>query len=328
MRLITPITLVNSQSASTPAPFQQMIQAPILFRNGVRFWSPTDGWLYAWLESISNDIGTIWVKILSSIPANGTYQLYMIQDSTLPMDGVYWGEAPQLSSTYAQYDNGALVFNFYDNFAGTSLSSKWTSFATTSGGPSYSVNNGLIESGASTSSGTWEAIHVYTTSTYTPSTLEVYVSTFTGTSISAVFKIGYATTAPTSGGDSGSQDWYAYDWEEAIGYMLEKVVSGGWSGLGSRNYAWSAGIYSLYWPATGNEEGTFNYSNYVISSTNSSLTWGPSYIDLKFQTTSTTSSEVIYQWVRTRAYPPDGVMPSASLGAPQYSGELITVTVP
>ncbi|MFP3209659.1 MAG: hypothetical protein RXR82_08265, partial [Nitrososphaeria archaeon] len=286
------------------------------------------GWLYAWLESISNGVGTIWVKIPSSIPAGGTYQLYMIQDSTLPMDGVYWGEAPQLSPTYAQYDNGASVFDFYDNFAGTTLSSKWTSFATTSGGPSYSVNNGLIESGASTSSGTWEAIHVYTTSTYTPSVLEVYVPTYTGASISTTaLKFGYATVAPASGGDSGTHDWYAYDWNEGLGYVLEKIISGTWYNLGNSNNAWSPGIYSLYWPATGNEEGTFNYSNYVISSTDSSLTWGPSYIDLKFQTNSTTSSEVIYQWVRTRAYPPNGVMPSVSLG-PQYSGELITVTVP
>ena len=39
----------------------------------------------------------------------------------------YLGEAPQLSSTYAEYDNGYYVFvkgipqGFYQNFAGTSL---------------------------------------------------------------------------------------------------------------------------------------------------------------------------------------------------------------
>ncbi|MFP3209694.1 MAG: hypothetical protein RXR82_08470, partial [Nitrososphaeria archaeon] len=274
---------------------------------------------------------TIWVKIPSSIPAGGTYQLYMIQDSTLSMDGVYWGEAPQLSPTYAQHDNGANIFNFYDNFAGTSLSSKWASYASV---PelTYSVNNGLIESGTSSSSGTWEAIQVYTVSTYTPSILEVYVPTDTGASVSATaLKIGYATVAPGPGGIIGLHDWYAYDWQSSgggpVGYMLEKVVSGTWSNLGNITASWSAGIYSLYWPATGNVVGTFNYSNYVISSTDSSLTWGPSYISLEFQTTSMTPSEVIYQWVRTRAYPPNGVMPSVTLG-PQYSGELITVTVP
>jgi len=77
MRIVTPITIANSQSVPTPAPFQQMIQATVTFQNGVRFWSPTDGWLYAWLES-SNGTATIWVSIPSSIPANGAYQLYMI----------------------------------------------------------------------------------------------------------------------------------------------------------------------------------------------------------------------------------------------------------
>src|SRR5579875_774278 len=50
------------------------------------------------------------------------------------------GVAPQLTSTYGQYDNGINVFQFYDNFAGTSLSSKWSSFGY--GAPTLTVNNG------------------------------------------------------------------------------------------------------------------------------------------------------------------------------------------
>ena len=49
------------------------------------------------------------------------------------------GEAPQLSPTYAEYDDGASVFSFYDNFAGTSLNtSKWTY-----GSLTPDVNDGL-----------------------------------------------------------------------------------------------------------------------------------------------------------------------------------------
>ena len=44
------------------------------------------------------------------------------------------GEAPSLSPSYGQYDNGALVFNTYANFGGPSLPSGW---ATT--GPMKSV---------------------------------------------------------------------------------------------------------------------------------------------------------------------------------------------
>jgi hypothetical protein len=35
------------------------------------------------------------------------------------------GEAPNLSASYGQYDNGKYVFNFYDNFAGNTLDSQW-----------------------------------------------------------------------------------------------------------------------------------------------------------------------------------------------------------
>jgi len=52
----------------------------------------------------------------------------------------YTGMAPYLSSTYAQYDNGGNVFNFYDNFKGTTLNPVWT----VPSGFSYQVNNGFI----------------------------------------------------------------------------------------------------------------------------------------------------------------------------------------
>ena len=50
----------------------------------------------------------------------------------------YLGEAPELSPTYAQYDNGIYVFNYYENFVGTSLPSGWTV-----SGVTYTVNNGI-----------------------------------------------------------------------------------------------------------------------------------------------------------------------------------------
>ena len=65
------------------------------------------------------------------------------------------GEAPQIPcgstptsscSNYAEYDDGANVFNFYDNFAGTTLNtSKWTATGT------YSINNGILIKNSSSS---------------------------------------------------------------------------------------------------------------------------------------------------------------------------------
>ena len=48
----------------------------------------------------------------------------VFQTVSTNFDKNYWGEAPSLSGTYGQYDNGANVFTFYDNFAGASLKRK------------------------------------------------------------------------------------------------------------------------------------------------------------------------------------------------------------
>jgi len=310
MRLITPITLTNSQSASTPVPFQQMIQVPaasILFRNGVRFWSPTDGQLYAWLESISGGTATIWVRIPSSISANGTYQLYMIQDSIMPMDGVYWGEAPQLSPTYAQYDNGANVFNNYWNFAGTSLPSGWSVVGRFT---NYSINNGLIITGAlSGNAGLKSNIQLSppyileTYANYPPESLPTYFNIF-------------------GVGTNGDQQVI----QVATNYIIQAYNGGG----NAVEIAPSGtGIWSIIGESTTVALGSFNYGT-PVSSTASNPVSFPANIYSPSQAGGTfnLTNPITEYYIRTRAYPPNGVMPSASLGAPQYSGELITVTVP
>jgi len=124
------VSVVNDGTQATPTNFQQLIQTTLQYPSGVRFWSPTDGWLYGWLESLSStNQANIWVNIPSSIPANGVYQIYMVEDSSLNFDGVYWGEAAQLSSTYGQYDNIAnvmepgLIYQIYYFSSGTCGSS-------------------------------------------------------------------------------------------------------------------------------------------------------------------------------------------------------------
>ena len=78
----------------------------------------------AWIESNNSGKLTIWLKI-SSISASSSLSIYLdifpLNNNLLNASGKNGiGEAPQLSPTYAEYDNGANVFDFYDNFAGTS----------------------------------------------------------------------------------------------------------------------------------------------------------------------------------------------------------------
>ncbi len=75
--------------------------------------------LYSWCEANCNSgaINTIfWVRLANAIPPGSygglTMQLLGIgSEYSLP----YAGEAPQLSSTYGEYDNGANVFDIYFN---------------------------------------------------------------------------------------------------------------------------------------------------------------------------------------------------------------------
>ncbi|MEM3661569.1 MAG: hypothetical protein QXG73_01935, partial [Candidatus Micrarchaeaceae archaeon] len=89
----------------------------------------------AWIESNSSGKIITWVKIKNTTTsfylgfASKTTNLL----SSSCTSGI--GEAPQLSSTYAEYDTGACVNINYWNFAGTSLPSGWQEL--TSSGDTY-----------------------------------------------------------------------------------------------------------------------------------------------------------------------------------------------
>ena len=124
----------------------------------------------SWIESNSSGKLTTWVKTIS-IPASSHIQIYLgfasKTTNLLSSSGTSGiGEAPQLPSTYAKYDDGASVFNNYWNFAGTSLPSGLTIGET---GGTYSVNNGLtITGGSGTGNSGFEGI--FSTSSINPQT--------------------------------------------------------------------------------------------------------------------------------------------------------------
>jgi hypothetical protein len=154
-----PITLANSQTSATPASFQQMITwDPATYSTyeatnlgNIRFCSSSScaTELFAWLESCSGTCSTggststsatAWVDLGSlTVAANGgTLTIYMVFESTsTTFDGDYWGEAPQLSPIYAEYDNGANVFAAY--FDGNTPTSDFTVFTGLALGQAASV---------------------------------------------------------------------------------------------------------------------------------------------------------------------------------------------
>ena len=92
--------------------------------------------LYAWIQSINATSIQLWVK---NYNGSGRIDLEVLAKSeNLFSSTGYLGEAPQLSPTYAEYDNGKNVFLYYDNYknasdlTGYSINSNW-----------YNINNGL-----------------------------------------------------------------------------------------------------------------------------------------------------------------------------------------
>ena len=102
--------------------------------------------LYAWIQSINITAIQIWVKNYNE-SSKIDMQVLLKNENLFGVNG-YLGEAPQLSSTYAEYGNGKLVFPFYCDF--TSISG-FNSLFYKAGycNNNYSVNDGLyLDSGA------------------------------------------------------------------------------------------------------------------------------------------------------------------------------------
>jgi len=322
-----PITLSNSQSSATPSPFQQMITVNSLayeqYEAGgltnVAFYNASGTQLDSWLESGNSNTSTntvYWVKLPNGIPASSSITIYMrfYQPlSNMQFNSNNDGEAPQLScpnpsnitncSTYAEYDDGANVFNFYDNFAGTSLNTKYWSIET---GPStysgYTVDNGLS---------VWVSgqYFVQLVSNFTvnlinyPVISDLYIASYSSSLLTGRMSNGfgsppayYLLTVPSTG-LAAIYNLTNYDCAyESIKYPSNYIQSFSWA---ATNSEWAQVNYANTLTCIWN---TFSISNYSL------------YI--RFDEGSYTYVEsAVYRWVRTRAYPPSGVMPSVSFGS-------------
>jgi len=309
------ITLYNTQSSATPSPFQQMIQVPSMFIPYIRFTDINGNLLYAWIESILNGIATVWVNIPRSIPANGTYQIYMVYNNTLNFDGNYLGEAPQLSPTYGQYDNGSNVFLYYQRWGGLSaLPSGWSS-----SGLTITFNPTYIT--ISTSSTAWGGMSMPSNSIQTsiPSITEMYgfVSKASG-SVNNIFIYGLGTSYPLV-----NEGIKISDLDTTNPLVLQAMLNniyGSNVNIPTTNVIYGYNIYGSY-----NVQAYLNESLTSSSVSNSTAPDVPYFGFSMYSGTAAGDITANIYWIRVRAYPPNGVMPTVSFG---YPGELITVTVP
>ena len=329
-----PIVLTNSQTSATPSTFQQMVAwDPATYSSyeatnlgNIRFCADAAcvTQLYAWLESCSSACSTggststsatVWVKLTQAIAASGgTLTIYMVFEPTSTnFDANYWGEAPQLSSTYAQYDNGANVFTDYWNFAGTACPTGWTCSGTT-------INNGISAASA--------ASYAYSTATYglTANELDFYGTFAAATS---TYNAGFGYNHDTPNGNT--VEWTINDnTGPAYGCgstnaCLQTSVAGPTYNYLTTLTATGAKVYSIYWGSTASATACYSYTT-CGTSTSGIPTAAISLGIYNAQGTQATIGP--FNWLRLRVYPPSGVMPTASFGSVTGSGFLyVPVTI-
>ena len=158
------IPLTITSSVQTANPFQQLVSVNMSRYSAyassnlqnVEFTYPNGTIIQSWRENGTSNNQTVvyWLKLGSFTTA--TVYMDFFSASSNVLNTVNTGEAPQLTcpnpsdtatcSTYAEYDNGVKVFNYYTNFAGTALpnGAKILDFGLFAASNfSYHINNGL-----------------------------------------------------------------------------------------------------------------------------------------------------------------------------------------
>ena len=331
-----PITLSNQQSSSTSSGFQQMIYfnpsayssnemanlSNIEFTADAPIGTSGNVPLYAWIESGASSSATntvAWVNLASNTlgaagSGTNTLTIYMnFLPNNSPVTSGYTGYAPQLYCTsgcfqtsYAQYDNGASVFNFYDNFAGTTLNTnKWNNYA--SSGVTGNTENILVDNGLTFSQGT-TGYNTYIGSSAQTLTTNTIMDIYWTPATTGGSQIGYISVLGRDLGDTQGAGVQFY----SNGYYLDSN-NGAISQTQFGSYSIQKYLSSLS-VSTSAVNGYLN--DYVLTgsvTTNLNTIPPSSPLYLEIAQYSPTYNTLV-TWVRTRSYPPNGEMPSSSFG--------------
>ncbi|MGD0977559.1 MAG: DUF2341 domain-containing protein [Candidatus Bathyarchaeia archaeon] len=323
------ITLRNTQSVPTASPFQQMIQVDSAQYSqyeasnlqNVEFYDSNGMVIPSWLESGNSNTATdtiYWLN-LPSIPANSQTAIYMgfASSSVNLFNTQKTGEAPQLSPTYGEYDDGANVFTSYQGFASSNPNPPpgwyssgldnpnwgWTyvSFqddwhiGNVNGNAFGNLGYKVAYAGSDIPINNQLAIDIEVT----------YLQTY-GTNWQAPFVNSASPTSYVPQGD-------AVTWldNNAAGNTFNAGATFSLtSGPGGSAISSSSGTFPQDVITVTDTSVSSNYTT-VISNQNGILA-NSGYLALSTLSSSAYGSVIQGYWVRTRACPPNGVMPTAS----------------
>ena len=314
-----PVTLTNSQSGATPAPFQQMLSVNSLKYNtyinsnwlNVEFTSgpsATGTVLQAWVEtnalnSAKNTI--VWVSLPSGIAGSSSNTIYMdFMPSNIMSSSGPTGEAPTLSASYAQKDNGRLTFNLYDNFMGTNLNTTLWSYDDLT---NTTVNNGLT------------LTHWYNPATTAHSEIDSNYPFNPQTNVGDLYMY---FNGPDFNSNYILATWY-YSWaasQAEISVDSSSYVLANWDGAGESEAAigGSTSSYNIYsiWQDSTNSYASLNYQS-PQSLSGSYVYLNNAYLDVYDNFWDGVDHNINFyaKSMRVSAPPPNNVQPTQSYGA-------------
>ncbi len=342
-----PYVLVNlSTSGTTPSPFQQMLDVggySTFTYNGVAYNGINQQWsnveftsggpctsqscsgvtpLQAWCETGCSGSSTaiVWVRLPNGFSGSTTIYMNFMPNDVMSASGPT-GEAPQLSPTYAEYDDGSSVFDFYANAASMSSWIPSGSAGVTNSAPTgspigstvsyYAVGSvsDYLYSNAPNLPANDFIIDYYA---YTPNLEDVFFDT-TSNGYGQMLRVGNGNgwfgTTNTNSWTSWNCPPGSISFSNAWGLVQEAVNPSG------------SPLLSIWWnPAPvlglqGSPTATIGGGGSAYGCTGiSNVQQFGTYIGLVGDGGGGTQ---YYQLLLVRAYPPNGVMPKVSFGALQ-----------
>jgi hypothetical protein len=306
-----PLNLTNNQTSATSAGLQVMVTVNPRSIGTSHFasnlgnvnWQDGNGnILRSWLENGTSSVSTYtvyWINLGANTIAGGggVFTIYMViyAPSVPAMDGTDTGAEPEYTGIYGQYDNGANVFGFYDNFAGTTLKAAWNVNGCTA---CYTINNGLTLNPANVIGYVFSLTNLYSAPIIVDSSM--YGSSAGSTYIGVSFSNLQSNTPTSLNIVAGGMTWI-----DSTQYLY---YSGGSDVSNVANPTYTVPqVDSL---AVGMSQ-DIAYQNYVNALGKSATTPVSDYPGI----TAYSSGDVFVEWFRTRTYPPNNVMPTESIGS-------------
>lgn len=324
------VTLTNAQASGTPANFPALATInPSSYALYLASDLSNANWqdgagniLNSWRESGTANTDTVanyWVNLGNlAVPANGTLTIYFCFYATTAgvLNTSNTGVAPDITATYAQYDNGGIVFPvLYDGFAGTILNAtKW-----------LAVNNGISQNNKlqiSLGNSDYGLVISQSKVAYPVIAEGKYNIDANVGAPQYSGPVECLTQTPNNGVNvflgAYAEDAYANALASAntTGQMQYSNGSGGVVGIGTALNVALPAIVGMQWSATGKQYGLVNNAyNTEMVATDTNLAIADYYLEaLGFGTGGGGTGTVHCQWFRARPPPPNNVMPATTFG--------------